>query len=139
MTDSKWVPIRDTIESVFAFAGKFIFPALALIAPALGLPKWIGIAAGRWVPALMEMAEETFPEPGSGPMKKAKVLALTQGIMNLIGAEFTGGAAVNFEKLQPMISQMIDQTVAMTNQLAPQIIADDPLLDPSHPSNLPGA
>lgn len=125
MTDSKWVPIRDTIERIALYGAKFFFPMLAGIAPILGLPAWIGRAAGIIVPQLMAMAEADFPAPGSGPMKKAKVLSASEKIMAILEAEFTGGAAGSFAKMKPAIELLIDGTVSVTNALAPQIIAND--------------
>jgi hypothetical protein len=125
MTDSKWVPIRDSIVKYVTFGAKFVFPVLGAIAPALGLPAWAGTVASSIVPQLMVIAEENSPAPGSGPMRKAQVLKATQEIMSVLEANFTGVAKSRFENLAPIVGLLIDQTVTIVNAVDKKIIADD--------------
>ena len=122
---STFVKVRDFIESIAVIGAKYIFPILATICPVLKLPAWIGVIAGSVIPQLMAIAEQDFPAPGSGPMKKAKVLDAADKIMAVLESTFTGGAAGSFAKLKPTIEALIDQTVTAVNELAPAIIADD--------------
>jgi hypothetical protein len=125
MTDSVWVPIRNEIEDDFMIASKYVFPALAVAAQVFGLPSWIGVVAGKVVPAAMTMAEEAFPANGSGPAKKSAVMTFSDGVLALAAQTFTGGALANLDKIMPFLSSAIDSTVALVNAKAPSIIAND--------------
>lgn len=129
---SKWTEFRDEAERIIAYGARLFFPILATVAPALGLPTWVGALAGSIVPQLMGLVEANSQTPGSGPMKKQQVLNILNGFMAVLEKELTGGAKVNIDALMPTISKLIDQTVTAVNQLAPKVIADD---DPTSPLN----
>jgi hypothetical protein len=125
MTDSKWVPIRDSIVKYVTFGAKFVFPILGTLAPVLGLPAWAGTVATAIVPQLMVIAEENSPAPGTGPMRKQQVLTATQEIMAVLEKTFTGVAKSKFDTLAPLLGVLIDQTVTVVNALDKKVIADD--------------
>jgi hypothetical protein len=133
MTDSKWVPIRDSIIKYVTFGAKFVFPILGTLAPVLGLPTWVGAVATSIVPQLMVIAEENSPAPGTGPMRKQQVLNATQEIIAVLEKNFTGIAKARFEALLPTLGLLIDQTVGVVNAIDKKIIADDPPSDPTNP------
>ena len=135
MTDSKWVPIRDSIIKYVTFGAKFVFPLLGTLAPVLGLPAWVGAVATSIVPQLMMIAEENSPAPGTGPMRKQQVLNATQEIMAVLEKNFTGIAKARFEALLPTLGLLIDQTVGVVNAIDKKIIADDAPSDPTSPLN----
>lgn len=122
---SKWTEFRDQAEKIVAYGARLFFPILATVAPALGLPVWVGALAGSIVPQLMGLIEANNPTPGSGPMKKQQVLNILNGFTAVLEKELTGGAKVNIDALMPTISKLIDQTVTAVNTLAPKIIAAD--------------
>ena len=129
---SKWVKFRDEAEKIIAYGARLFFPILATLAPAFGLPTWVGALAGSIVPQLMGLVEANNPTPGSGPMKKQQVLNILNGFTAVLEKELTGGAKVSIDALMPTISKLIDQTVTAVNQLAPKVIADD-TSDPTSP------
>lgn len=130
MSDSKWVAFRDKAENIVAYGARLFFPILATVAPALGLPTWVGALAGSLVPQLMGLAEANNPTPGSGPMKKQQVLNILNGFTAVLEKELTGGAKVNLDALMPTLSKLIDQTVTAANELTPKVIANDgPAID----------
>lgn len=129
---SKWTEFRDSAEKIVAYGARLFFPILATIAPALGLPVWVGALAGSIVPQLMGLVETNTPVSGAGPMKKQQVLNIMHGFAAVLEKELTGGAKVNIDALMPTISKLIDQTVTAVNELAPKVIADD---DPTSPLN----
>jgi hypothetical protein len=133
MTDSKWVPIRDSIIKYVTFGAKFVFPLLGTLAPVLGLPAWVGAVATSIVPQLMMIAEENSPAPGTGPMRKQQVLNATQEIMAVLEKNFTGIAKARFEALLPTLGLLIDQTVGVVNAIDKNLIADDAPSDPTSP------
>jgi hypothetical protein len=133
MTDSKWVPIRDSIIKYVTFGAKFVFPLLGTLAPVLGLPAWVGAVATSIVPQLMMIAEENSPAPGTGPMRKQQVLNATQEIMAVLEKNFTGIAKARFEALLPTLGLLIDQTVGVVNAIDKKVIADDVPSDPTSP------
>jgi len=122
---SGWVKFRDTVEAIVGFGLKYIFPILSAIVPILKVPAWVGTVVGSVVPNLMAIAEQEFPAPGSGPMKKEKVLNVTEKLMALMESEFTGGAAGTFAKIKPTLEVLIDRTITAINDLDKSIIADD--------------
>ena len=125
MSDSKWVAFRDHAEQIVAYGARLFFPILATLAPAFGLPTWVGALAGSIVPQVMGLVEANTPASGAGPMKKQQVLNIMHGFAAVLEKELTGGAKVNIDALMPTISLLIDQTVTATNELAPKIIASD--------------
>lgn len=125
MTDSKWVPIRDSIIKYVTFGARFVFPILGTLAPVLGLPVWVGTVATSIVPQLMVIAEENSPAPGTGPMRKQQVLNATQEIMAVLEKNFTGIAKSRFDALMPILGVLIDQTVMVVNAMDKKVIADD--------------
>jgi len=135
MTDSVWVPIRDSIVKYVTFGAKFVFPLLGTLAPVLGLPAWAGTIATSLVPQLMVIAEENSPKPGTGPMRKQQVLNATQEIMAVLEKTFTGVAKVKFESLMPVLGVLIDQTVGAVNEIDKKIIADDGPAVPPQPGS----
>jgi len=130
---SKWTEFRDKAEKIIAYGARLFFPILATVAPALGLPVWVGALAGSIVPQLMGLVEANTPASGAGPMKKQQVLNILNGFTAVLEKELTGGAKVSIDALMPTISKLIDQTVTAANELAPQIIADDTPSDPTSP------
>ena len=138
MSDSTWVPIRDAIEDGFSFAVKYIFPVVLMLtgSGAVTMPAWATTLLSKIVPALIGIAETTFPAAGSGPMKKQFVLDAAGQLLTLVGSTVTGGAALTYDKLRPDLSVLIDRTVAATNAIAPSIIANDaPEVPPPPPGN----
>lgn len=136
---SAWVKFRDKAEAIIGIGAKFAFPILATVAPALGLPVWVGTFAGSIVPQLMGLVEANTPTPGSGAMKKTQVTNILNGFAAVLEKELTGGAKINLDKLMPTISILIDQTVTATNAIAPAIIADDTPPGPPAADPLGGA
>ena len=128
---SNWTVFRDKAENIVAYGARLFFPILATVAPALGLPTWVGALAGSIVPQLMGLVEANTPATGSGPMRKTQVLNIMNGFAAVLEKELTGGAKVNLDALMPTISLLIDQTVTAANQLAPKVIADDKPADPT--------
>ena len=122
---SAWTEFRDKVEEGFAFVVKYIFPIVVSVAGSFALPAWAMTVITRIVPELIGIVEQASPAPGTGPAKKAAVLTATEQTLALLQSSFTGGAKVNFDKIRPVLSTMIDQAVAATNALAPQIIAND--------------
>jgi hypothetical protein len=134
MSDSTWVPIRNKIEDFFSTAMDFIMPIAAIAVSFFNLPA--GVAAVlRGLPALMAIVEEASPTPGTGPAKKAQVMAAAKDLMTFSGQQFTGGAAENFDKYAPLISASIDSAITLVNKVAPQIVANDPLTPSVPPGN----
>lgn len=133
---SAWVRFRNEAEAIIGIGAKFAFPILATVAPAFGLPTWVGTLAGSLVPQLMSLVEANTPTPGSGAMKKQQVINLTTGFMELLQKEnlLTGAAAQNLDKFMPTVAALIDQTVTAVNALAPQIIANDAPDKPADPT-----
>lgn len=127
---SNWTIFRDKAENIVAYGARLFFPILATIAPALGLPTWIGTFAGAIVPQLMGLVEANTPAAGSGPMRKTQVTNILNGFAAVLEKELVG-TKVDISKLMPTISLLIDQTVTATNELAPKIIADDKPADPT--------
>ena len=123
---SSWVKFRNQAEAIIGIGARFAFPILATIAPALGLPVWVGVLAGSIIPQIMGIVEANNPAPGRGPIKKQQAINILNGFAAVLEKEFTGGAKINMDRLMPAISILIDQTVAAVNALAPAIIADDP-------------
>lgn len=132
---SAWVQFRDKFTAILGIGVQFVLPILTTVVPALKLPAWVGTVAGNLIPQLMAIAEANSPAPGTGPAKKQQVLNAADEIMAVLAKTFTGGAATNFEALKPTISVLIDQTITAVNALAPQIIADDPLVPPEPMGN----
>ena len=122
---STWVRIRNTIEGIAVFGAKYVFPVAASFAASAGFRPWAGVLIVNIVPALMAAVETMHTEPGTGPVKKQQVLDAAAGMMAVLEQTFTGGAAVNFDKIKPTLSILIDQTIAMVNDLMPEIIAND--------------
>ena len=136
MTDSVWVPIRDSIVKYVTIGAKFVFPLLGTLAPVLGLPAWAGVVASSLVPQLMVIAEENSPKKGTGPMRKQQVLNATQEIMAVLEKTFTGVAKVKFDNLMPVLGVLIDQTVGMVNEIDKKVIADNPVPTPDPPGTV---
>lgn len=132
-----WVKFRNTAEAILGIGAKYIFPVVASLVPVLNVPRWAAVLVTNVVPALMAAAETMNNAPGAGPAKKSQVMEAAAGMMAVLEKTFTGGAKGNFDLLRPTLEILIDRTVAMVNDLAPEIIQDDPLLDPSHPANQP--
>jgi len=126
---SAWTEFRDKVEDGFSFVVKYIFPVVLAVAGGgtFKIPAWAITVISKIVPALIGIVEQASPAPGTGAAKKAAVLTATEQVLALMGATFTGGAALNFAGLKPVLSVLIDQTVAATNAIAPQIIANDPV------------
>jgi hypothetical protein len=130
---SKWTEFRDEAERIIAYGARLFFPILATVAPALGLPVWVGALAGSIVPQVMGLVQANMPATGAGPMRKQKVLNILNGFTAVLEKELTGGAKVNLDALMPTISKLIDQTITAANELAPKVIADDVPSDPTSP------
>ena len=133
---STWVRFRDQAEAIIGIGVKFLLPFISVASFIPGIPAGI-LKVLKIIPALMAVVEEAMPEPGSGPAKKQAVLNSAEALMVFLEGQLTGGAKGNFDKLRPAIEAVIEGTIGMVNGLAPQIIADDPLLDPNHPANQP--
>jgi len=134
-----WVKYRDYFTEGISFLAKFIAPIAVVAASVMGMPPGIANIL-KAIPALMAAAELALPTPGSGPSKKAQVLASAQAFLAVAEKNFTGGAKVNFDQLKPLIESIIDNGIAAINATMPNVIANDPpdpLLDPSHPANQP--
>ena len=141
---SKWVVFRDKAEQIVAYGARLFFPILATVAPAFGLPTWVGVLAGSLVPQIMGLVESNTPAPGAGVMKKQQVLNIMNGIAGVLQKELPNMANVDITKMMPTISLLIDQTVTAANQLMPNVVADDVPAAPTPPpvvsaSNTPGA
>jgi hypothetical protein len=117
---------------------KYIFPVVVSVAGAFNLPAWAVNIITRVVPSLIGIVEEASPAPGTGPVKKQMVLDATEKLVVLMGSTFTGGAAVTFDKIKPVLSVLIDQTVSATNAIAPKVIANDVVVSgPNMPVDTP--
>jgi len=121
MTTSTWVPIRNKILSI----GKFFIPVVSAAAGLFGggLPKGVLVVL-KGLPSLMAIAEEAAP-PGSGPAKKQAVMDAADKLLALIGPEFTGGAAENFDKYKDTIGLAIDGLISAVNAVDKGLVADD--------------
>ena len=132
MTDSKWVPFRDTAEAILSVVGKMAAVIAPVALSAFNLPAG-AVLVLRIIPALMGIVEQAIPAAGSGTMKKQAVMNSTQALLDYIDMQLTGGAKTSFTKLKPLIDGIIDNGIGLVNQLAPSIIADDPQPDPLNP------
>jgi hypothetical protein len=131
---SSWVKFRDQAEAIIGIGANILRPILGLAAFIPGIPAGVG-AILRVIPAFMAAFEMAMPEPGSGPAKKTAVLNSAEALFGLMGAQMTGGAKENFDKLKPAIEAIIEGTIGMVNGLAPQIIGNDkPGLTPGEQS-----
>jgi len=131
---SKWTDFRDTAEAIIGVGAKLILAVAGTVAGIPGVPPW-AIRVLSIIPAFMSVVETAMPEPGSGPAKKTAVVNSTKALMDYLENELTGGAKGTFDKLRGSIDGIIEGTIGIVNSVRPDIIADDPLLDPSHPAN----
>ena len=136
MSDSAWVKFRDGAEAIIGMGWNFFVPIAAVAGTAFGFPPGIA-AAIKVIPTIMGEVEKLLPAPGSGPAKKAQVLGITKIIMDALDTQLTGGAAVSYGKLKPLIEATIDSSINTINMIAPAIIADD-APDPLAPPPVPG-
>ena len=137
---SQWVVFRNNAEKIVAYAARLFFPILETVAPALGLPVWVGTFAGAIVPQLMGLVEANTPAEGSGPMRKTQVTNILNGFAAVLEKELVG-TKVDITALMPTISLLIDQSVTAANILDPKLVANDTPTPPPvvSASNTPGA
>lgn len=130
---SNWVKFRDTVEAIIGIGAQFVLPIVGIVGLVPGIPASISSVL-KIIPSLMAAFEQAIPAPGSGPVKKAAVLATTKSIMDVLDKQvLTGGAKASYDTLLPVITAIVDSTITTVNQVAPQIIADDNPTDPLIP------
>jgi hypothetical protein len=67
-----------------------------------------------FVSTLVEIAEKLFDDkPDSGAEKKAMVMAVVKGLVNIMIGVSTGGQQETWKKLEPLISQLVDAICAV--------------------------
>ncbi len=66
------------------------------------------------LPGIMTTVEQAFPDAGQGQIKKAAVMGAVKAVCDEAGALGATGASDAFARWEPMISQVIDASIAAT-------------------------
>jgi hypothetical protein len=73
------------------------------------------------LPNLIALAEKLLG-PKTGEIKKELVLSATGIIMTAVGALSTGGQANTWERIKPLVSAMVDSSVAIAFPSASSLV-----------------
>ena len=71
------------------------------------------------LPDIMTTVEKAFPDAGQGKIKKAAVMGAVKAVCDEAGALGATGASDAFTRWEPMISQVIDTSIAATKAGTP--------------------
>ena len=73
----------------------------------------------KLIPVLVSIAELIFNRPKAGEEKKDWVLNVAGTVMNGVEASLTGGAAETWDRIQPLVGQIVDASAAIAFPPAP--------------------
>lgn len=67
----------------------------------------------KLIPSLVAIAELVFNRPKAGEEKKDWVLTVAGNVMAGLDTALTGGAAETFNRVKPLVGQIIDASAAI--------------------------